>query len=290
MEDETILYHYTEAAGLLGLVKGTLWLLHVNPMKDEREFKDGLRVIADEGEKVKDRHAPKPSGELTQLDWASAAISLSIVERSLDSLHDGGFQRNSRRAVYVASFSRQRDDENQWKAYCPAGGGFAVGFSGPVLASLGMHEPMRFVECVYEEELTRKRVRDLLEGCLQEATGAFANLLAFREWSNDQLNRLVDPLLEEAAKFKHPAFRDESECRLVAIASTAVSGTFGSYAKPRIELPLPKGAIQEIWIGPTPDPEQVRSGLEQYLHSKGLLASGSREVKIHMSQVPYRSS
>jgi len=112
-------YHYTNAAGLLGIVRGKcLWASDVWYMNDAREALYGLDVIerALEGLDL-------PSGPAAEIRGRALTLLRAIRD-------DGDFSRS-----YIACLSADGDDLSQWRAYGRPRG-FSIGFDTAKLRSL----------------------------------------------------------------------------------------------------------------------------------------------------------
>jgi hypothetical protein len=113
-----VLYHYTDAAGLLGIVQsGQLWASHAAFLNDSTEISYVKRVL------------DRARGELTgQYDQPLVGEFL----RQVDEL----FQRLvvSKYDVYLVCFCENGDQLSQWRGYPSTGGGYAIGFHRAVIA------------------------------------------------------------------------------------------------------------------------------------------------------------
>lgn len=272
------LYHYTDAAGLLGILsKQTIWATGVEYLNDAEEVlyaRDQLRsALADRLEKLP---APlRPSSSNTD---ERRAHRLRQIIQHLDRL-DYGF------GLYVACFSEVRDSLSQWRAY----GGYAVGFRRVALHDLAAdlekagnrasHSPnvvcqLRRVRYGVDGRVRAEFAQEAAE--LDDAGGGVGPALR----GIAQLRKDGLPLL---ATVKQPSFADESEWRLLAS---------GPYLQPQVAfrvgglglipfaaLGFQRDAIQEIVVGPSAEPglrkQAVRHCLALNAFSHAVVVSGS---------------
>ncbi|MBK8568650.1 MAG: hypothetical protein IPN81_00940 [Nitrosomonadales bacterium] len=88
----TIIYHYTDINGLLGMIaSGKIWATHISRLNDSSEYHHGIKVVA---------------------DCVRAAMPISskpLVDKILSE-----FQKVE---TYVASHSTEPDLLSQWRSY-----------------------------------------------------------------------------------------------------------------------------------------------------------------------------
>jgi hypothetical protein len=107
------LYHYTDAGGLKGIItEQQVWFTHWRHLNDPTEMQFGMDIAKAVLAEVGTRLGQK------------IKIFCDMVEDlfSADNMH-ATFE------LYVASFSRARDDLNQWRVYAAKGQGFALGLA-----------------------------------------------------------------------------------------------------------------------------------------------------------------
>jgi hypothetical protein len=130
---DRLLYHYTDAAGVQGVVQGNeLWASNAAFLNDSTEvvyIQEVLRKVVLE---IEDRYSDKIVGQY--LGLLEEAFRAALVER---------FE------VYVACFCENPDLLSQWRGYPPAGGGYAIGFRASVIARGRLLEKI-----IYENLLT----------------------------------------------------------------------------------------------------------------------------------------
>lgn len=104
------LYHYTDAGGLKGILTNQqVWFTHWQHLNDPTEMQFGMDVAKAVLAEVGTRLGPK----------------IKIFCDMVDDLFSSENMRSTFE-LYVASFSRARDDLNQWRVYAAKGQGFAL--------------------------------------------------------------------------------------------------------------------------------------------------------------------
>ena len=115
--DET-LYHYTDGRGLKGILESqTIWFTDYRHMNDPSELTHGIDIAKD-------------------VVRVLANGSDGRVRLFLETLSDMFSVRNfsSNLEFLIASFSKERDDLGQWRAYADNGRGYAIGFAPHLFA------------------------------------------------------------------------------------------------------------------------------------------------------------
>jgi hypothetical protein len=112
-----IIYHYTDDAGLKGILEsGTIRLTSVANLNDPAELKHGFSHAMDI------LHARVATGP-PELEPFSRMFNRFLI--------DGGIEEAAH--YFVSCFSTSGDDLGQWRAYADNGRGFALGFDSGLL-------------------------------------------------------------------------------------------------------------------------------------------------------------
>jgi len=204
-----VLYHYTNSQGLIGILKDKdIWASNVCFLNDSKELIHGRNKIAD---------------VLTgALKGRSKGPVFKFLNDCLERLKAGEMEED----VYAACFCTEGDVLSQWRAYGSMGDGYSLGLCGRTLKTLHKRTGFRcrlrkVIYCPVEQsELVRQTVCNICN-LLEEACDSAG------EQALDQLmggaRGIVDNLLKEYLYcFKHPAFREEKEWRLVHICPAKV--------------------------------------------------------------------
>ena len=284
------LYHYTGVSGLLGIIKNhTLWATDYRHLNDRKEYRIGERLLREE-----------------------------LRARRIDEIHRKAFETlvaQIQKGCYVLSFSENGDQLSQWRAYCPGGNGYALGFqqTNALFASAKQHR-FNLVRCVYnlreQKTLCKYLVNSYIEGVITNKSwhagkGWESRAEAF--FTRYQWHFALGLVM---AALKHSGFEEEREWRLVSqypeesmygVAFRA--GRFG--VTPYFELPLnvakprcpedqrpqedetrqeePLYTIDEIIIGPTSNRAASRPALDLLLSKN---CTGALQIKT--SRTPLR--
>lgn len=194
--------------------------------------------------------------------------------------------------TYVSSFSSQRDSLSQWRAYGPIAVGFEFG-----MMSFGYGNAVRVAPVIYDREAQLAILRLL----------AHLNASAWEGENKSEQRRLrslyydnTARLLDLVAFFKNPGFADEREIRMVYSDNEATWKNFGlerpvdrfrssgdavvpyiatsdAYENRPERLPL-----TEVVIGPIPNADTLRQGVERALKAHGY------DVPVRHSGVTFR--
>jgi hypothetical protein len=200
---ETI-YHYTTAAGLLGIVNtNRLWASDLLYMNDSTEVEYGRQLIIEVAAAVAGE-AKCPMAQMLCKSIDTVLYPVGMVS--------GGF--------YAACFCEEGDLLSQWRGYSGGVGGYALGFRSRDLQPFRASTPeRRFVlrPVVYDPNEQRELIRTFL----LEVDTALAELL-----EGDLAQRETDvhtvayvtiqrQMLECMLTMKNPAFKEEREWRLI---------------------------------------------------------------------------
>lgn len=108
MQPPELIYHYTNASGLLGILdKGCLWCTHIRYLNDSQEFLHGLTIYR----QVLTELADAQSGDRLSVQFARTALFRLGGENMENRLLADAVR------YFVASFSARNDDLSQWRAY-----------------------------------------------------------------------------------------------------------------------------------------------------------------------------
>jgi hypothetical protein len=267
-----ILYHYTTADGLVGIVHGRrLNATHSNFLNDPQEVSFAEEILR------------------SFLKQRRSAFSASDAAKSLfyDSLLDSLEKVRSSRELYVASLSEADDLLSQWQSYSSRGYGYSIGFDGQALRDIygspGIIYLRRVLYTAFERDYSLNRM-------VAEAEELIDGL--FTPWAKSlmpsmmELVEIVGDLLEEfLVTFKHEAFTEEREWRVCVVRT---SDPLRSSPLPVVDfrvgasrlipyMPIPLGAserpnpIKSIRVGPALDPINDAGVIIMLLEREGLL-------------------
>lgn len=284
-----LLYHYTDDAGLLGILKsGKIWLSDVFHLNDPAELRhgsapavEGLRWFAEE-------HRDRPE--------------LGTFARDFEHfLGAGGLEASAN--YFVACFSETDTELGQWRAYADDGKGYAIGFDGRAFENAFARkdgEPvqgnMTFPVTYDDAKLTSLQnhyVNDILK---------YISLPRGRDLSGFDLNEYMKGIsiafslnvLRTAAFFKHPAYKNEREYRYMQVqrgdrAPVGVQFRTRPYELIRyVEFDwrsIAPTALKEIVAGPAAGDSRGAQFASDCLRAH----HPNHYVDVRRSAVPYRS-
>lgn len=205
-----VLYHYTSADGLIGILGGkSIWLTDLRYMNDMSELQYSREL-------VKKRLAAHL--EIAEL----SEIQKEFIRRVGSSFDPFDFGHS----VFSASFCEKGNLLSQWRAYRGRGGGYAIGFDFFHLLRL-LSKSCMLRKVIYDE----KEQFDLINSVIKE----FLDVLRAESKTRED-KEVVESFLPKLCQtfrsviielmfcFKHPDFSEEREWRLVHFAS--ISPTF----------------------------------------------------------------
>jgi hypothetical protein len=291
VNESGILYHYTTAAGIIGIVQSqTLWATDAEFFNDARELQFGRQQVHDALLKRADELSPRDSdaerssAEEGDAFWRNDSRA-TVMRSAAGHLFPGGpYGRQQYHFVYVACFCEEGDLLSQWRGY-GAPGGYAVGFRASQLrlvrpAEIGTRnresgltdETAALVQVQYGGEAVDKAVTKVLRDVAPQPVG-FPGVRGY-----DRTQSVVLPTL---AGIKDNAFSEEQEWRLVLVTDqhspSFRTGPLG--VTPCISLRYPREAIAEVVVGPGP---------EQPLREKSVGQLVGEGVVVRSSKAPFR--
>jgi hypothetical protein len=287
---DTPLYHYTDARGLKGIIESeTIWFTDYRHLNDPSELTHGIDMARD---------------MMNDSPIRADAHGREFLDCLADMLSTKNF--SGRFEFFIASFSRDRDELSQWRAYADNGRGYAIGFA-PRLFRIEENRPdlkpneKTFVGPVLYhigEVMERHALAiDTAAAIFLEAVKANPDVMkdgTIRDHFIQQFCRdiISAPLIWNCLTSKHPAYKREKEVRLLMLNQRRNLMPYiktrlrGSEIVPYIPHPRPirePQTIVEIVVGPAAgsDAEQtVRTMLDSF----GI----DPETQINPSHIPYR--
>jgi len=283
------LYHYTDAAGLEGIVKNQhIWFTHYLHLNDPSELTYGMSI------------ASKVLKEISQ----RGDVRIEFFCKMLDDLFT---HKNMESAFgfYIASFSRAPNDLGQWRAYGADGKGFALGLAPHLFHVVDKtdrkpHENVFFSPVVYGEQAGRARQQAAIEKCtsiVAATADRAADLMRDRTIGLPFLKAMATELMASqmiwnSLTIKHEAYAHEEEVRLVIVGGVEALQPYvstrarGSEIVPFIKSDMAiqdKDSIVEVVVGPSAPPT-AEDGLKALLRP----FHGDPDAIINRSDIPYR--
>lgn len=205
------LYHYTTQRGLLGILKSkTLWATRIQYLNDSSEFGYTLPLWtkAVEVRQRRLRESSSPTAEFRS-QFASLLGELPII-----------FERFSKIPIYVVCFSEDGDSLDQWRAYCPSGPGFSIGFnSEQTIVTSTIKQHCFIAPCIYDPARQMKLVDALCGNLMMIALNPPPENVKRTKSSKSKFeDRTSFDYVFLASVFKNPSFKSEKEWRVVTRA------------------------------------------------------------------------
>jgi hypothetical protein len=271
-----LLYHYTDAGGLLGIVEHrVLWASDVWFMNDTRETRYGLEVMQ------RTLNAIEPTSGLESEVRETLLDVLATLEERIDL------------RSYIACLSFNGDQLSQWRAYGRSRG-FSIGFDHAKLRQVPHDSSGLDVTCrevVYDTEKQDEMLRVNFRAAVAEAERRSSGLGGT---VGDFVSMFLANALTLAPAFKDPAFVEEKEVRLqLFVESSAKILKFRAGAMgltPYVDVHLAEegattiSAMQEIIVGPQSNQTEAMRATRQLLGQYGY-----EDVEVRLSEVPLRA-
>ena len=269
------LHHYTNAAGLLGIIQSrTIWATDCRFLNDSTEYVYAQQALAQALS-----HLPNPALDPTHhLHRIAAEVGDEIAK--LGKIVNDGVDNDFR--VAVTCFCDDGDLLSQWRGYAP-NHGYSIEFDHQTLDAAA-----QAVDCIELGELRR----------IEYGPGAIAQLATFAAdgVSSDNLNHPgvhgyhhALQLAANAASVKHEGFAEEREWRLVLVQYAHNDATQILFRPtpiavvPYMRVPIDPAAICSIRVGPGD-----KTGIRAEGISRLLAAHGSAAT-VTASTVPLRT-
>jgi hypothetical protein len=287
---EMPLYHYTDGRGLKGIIESqTIWFTDYRHLNDPSELSHGIEMAHD-------------------VIRLAANGADGRVRLFLECLRDMFSSKNFSATLefFIASFSREREDLGQWRAYADNGRGYAIGFAPHVFRIVDKpdrkpYENVFVGPMLYDtgEVINRHHLAiDEAAGIFLDTVNANADLVRDKAvgipFVQDLARAVIaSPLIWNSLTSKHPAYAHEREVRLVILGLRnklmpyITTRLRGSEIVPYIVHHLPirePHNIVEIVVGPAAPADTERS-VHTMLNSLGV----DPNVLVSRSDIPYRA-
>jgi hypothetical protein len=290
------LWHYTDAAGLLGILGGgsaatapsvaTFWATGLEYLNDHQELLYGLQhvrlAIVDFTEQFRittygpdEPHIYVNIGDkVTFLERLCNAITAVIDRTYPHPIH-----------CYITSFSTQADLLSQWRGYGAGLDGYAIAINpagltetrGHPLRPSGHLAPVYYGDAEVPDELAfdvLNRLQNLL--LPTDAPSSSEGMIA-------QQLRWIATL---AAQVKHDGFREEAEWRYIEPGYDGASyRTRGTRLTPYASWQLPLNRIIGVKVGPSPTQHENVRAIGGFLHRNGFHSAAEN---VTFSKTPFR--
>jgi hypothetical protein len=267
-EPPEVLWHYTDAAGLQGILETrTFWATEATFSNDAAEIHHGLGVWRDAVDSYEYMGKKSTTGaRVKALRVATHQIMGPYVTTEM--------------RPFLVCFCDSGDVLSQWRAYggSDTAGGYALGFAPPETSVR-----FRLSRVVYDRDAQRSACAALVDASVRAVDKNTRDMGRFTEFL---LGIRANPI-EAATTFKDPAFAEEHEWRLVYLrdADRATLDVKHRVSRglllPYVEVETPR--LVAVNCGPSPDPALKQAGVRSLLD-----ANGYQDVTVEGSLAPLR--
>jgi hypothetical protein len=262
--------------GLLGICSSKpLWATNIHYLNDFLEFSQGL-TIADQ----RIRHF---------LSRSNPPTAKALLEHCLDRLRSliGS-------PIFVASFSQDGDRLSQWRGYSEPSG-VAIAFDFKEIVEIAGHHGAFIIKCLYKDD---EKVQTI-DWIIEQSVRKLDSIPAGQDPIIFCSSAFAGALLTYAPAFKHRAFSEEAEWRLVTrvypFDSRISSRATARMVIPHFDVDLaqpPRCAIDRhetigisgVVVGPHSHTQLAMEGVRSMMQSKKM-----RCEWIAHSDAPYRT-
>lgn len=267
-DSSDLIFHYTTAAGLLGILNThSIWLSDTRFLNDRSEVTYAAKLIYD---------------HLSPID-AQLANRIKDCHLGLDlrvPLEDN---------PYIASFCKRDDLLSMWRTY--GSGGFSIGFDRSCLERLLNRESRDWDSRTEDENHLLSDANFGLAGTIEDV------IYAERYPSDCEFDVSIAPktqsLSKSLARIKNPAFHEEQEVRIIAFGNSCMTRaqlreSGGSLILYR-PLTFPFEAIRSITVGPGVNHSSNLTAVKQYFEEFPSPRGEWGHMEIHHSDIPFRA-
>lgn len=271
------LFHYTTAAGLLGIVQGAeLWASDVNFLNDAQ---DAVYARDEVVQALLDM--PNPAMDARRWNVAPGESTLQEAGREWDRVRRSAASQlaSPHVSVYVCCFCESDDLLSQWRGY-GSDHGYALGFDTLALEAATGQIPRSTLSPVRYGMGAARDVIDRAVARLDQIGFAHPGMTAY--FSAMDIRALL-------ASIKNPSFEEEREWRIIVAREVSDADNEVRFRPsaiaiiPYLAIQFPLDALVSIRVGPGNNTEVRSAGVERLIRSVGSRASVER------SAIPLRS-
>jgi hypothetical protein len=300
-----VLYHYTDAAGLFGIVASPNF--PDGYAGAEMDFSGAIKLLASDVRFMNDHAELRFAGKIFAKRFRQVAEDQEVPQFRRELLTQFAKELEDRNflgepvQLFAACLSSEGDQLSQWRGYAGGSGGYSIGipklaldhfsFAFPLHPSAGLiamgEQPalLRAPVKVSYDEPEAVAAADRLAHEIQPGGPETMDSAFWARWR----------AVEEMARFKDKGFREEQEWRMIwyhAPSSTSMSvpaefrqGRFGIVPCLSIAInpaglsrvpdlervwgPRPERTIEKLVVGPSPDQTLRVSAARQLLETNG---------------------
>ncbi|MDJ0411216.1 DUF2971 domain-containing protein [Rhodococcoides fascians] len=291
------LWHYTDAAGLMGILGGgnattppdtaTFWATNLEYLNDHQELVFGLKHVRRAIEDLvkglrKVNYAPHEPHI-----YVNIPAKVAFLERLLSAI-TGTIEHAYRYPIhcYVTSFSKEGDLLSQWRGYGAGLDGYAIAVdpkgltvpSGHFLRPSARFAPVYYGDLAVPNELSTD-VIERLDPLLRRTEAP--------PMSDQMIDQQLRWIATLAAQVKHEGFEEEAEWRYIDPGYNGNSyRTRGTRLIPYTNWNLDPDRVIGVNVGPAPSQHENVKAVRGLLNHNGFYAAADR---VTFSKTPFRS-
>lgn len=205
------LFHYTNLEGLKGILRTrSLWFTHAGTLNDPMEIQYGRDFIV----KLANDFSQKENDEIFRSFFEQLKLQLSTLGNIIHH-------------PFICCFCEEGDLLSQWRTYADLGGGYSIGFSlnsntclSTDIRQTDNKKPLFLRKIIYKVDQQRESVLNYLnlvvpivkkeaKRLMESPTDTYPPTVLGVQVSNTLLDMMLC--------FKHPAFHEEKEWRLIRV-------------------------------------------------------------------------
>lgn len=294
--DDGILYHYTNAAALLGIITNReIWATETDFLNDPTEARFAADRVGERLEKLRQ----------DSIEGGRSVVEIDHVIRWFRRTYLGSSSRSVAPPyrAFVTSFSRSDDVLTLWRNYAGPNG-FCVGFSqrhltlwckGPLPSANDQGADSEETAAILANDHLSASVSSVAYGdaAATQLSDEVASIVNERGFTFRESKGKVLQVLQGLVSIKHDAYADEREARLIVHRnldacfgpdpSLRVSPSMGLVAYHK--LVFPHQAVVSIVAAPGKDQSRTENAV-RYLLSDGA-RGGWSHVYVHSSDIPF---
>lgn len=289
------LYHYTTLAGIFGIgTEKRLRATSIRHLSDATEFKYAHDVLLSALQRQLHGYGPD----------ILAMIEVLISDLDFERISTALAFSDALGLTFVTSFSQNKDQLSQWRAYCP-GGGYALGFRREALQTIAKEQGFELLPCSYTQADHIREAEALASQILAMVCDVSPDVRKKMPAGGNRIpadiahhvfpirRQMLDEIQQRAPRWKHHSFHEEVEWRLVSNQRPADDFRTGRtalipFVNIRLDDPsLMDGdlsiALAETVVGPCPEPELSVGSVMHFFGDRGLACPS-----FMLSNTPYR--
>jgi hypothetical protein len=278
------LHHYTSGERLIQIISsGEQWITQASCLNDSKELTHSVDLLKDAIFKKRKTEVGK------EFEYLLTGIEKVLGEPDVEVA-----------GAFIGCFSEREDDLSQWRAYGGISGGYSIEYDLEKLAKILEPNHDLISPVIYGGDDLNSILYDLIKwteiNFMQGLQDGRAPTM--EEWAEEFGSYWLWHLSFLTPLFKHPAFKDEEEWRIIHwFTPDDVSSVrfIQSQSMLRRHLPLNLSKaddegnsllpIKSIMVGPTSHPKISKIGVGDLLLKHGY----GDTVKVKITDIPFRT-